>query len=229
MEKKQKNKGIFTAYQFTDLPAAWVQKQMSVVGLRLYKELRGEPTLALDEVAIKKAIATTRSFDHPVYDFRNMFERVSTYASRCAQKLRTQHSYCNLMHVFIRTSLFNENDRYRNSITVGLPYPSNSSMTLASTAKKALEKIFEPGHAYKKAGVIVMGLSDDIVCQRNLFENEDPKQNNLMRAMDRVNFQMGSNKVKIASESLDRTFKMRQEKLSQRYSTRLDEVIEVRC
>lgn len=227
--KKLIDKGVHTAFQFTELPPAWIQKTMSIVGLRLYRELRGEATLGLETPQDKKAIATTRSFDHPVYEFRDLFERVSTYASHCAQKLRSQGSNCHLMHIFIRTSLFNENDRYSNGITLQLPFGSNSSFELAKVAKKGLERIYESGHAYKKAGVIVMGLSPEKNAQLTLFDQAEPKHRKAMYAMDHINYVLGNNKVKIASQSLDKTFKMRQEHLSKRYSTRLDEVIQIRC
>ena len=55
---------INKAYDFIKLPDDWVRKQMSVVGLRLKKELEGESVLSLEESrSPKKAIATTRSFE----------------------------------------------------------------------------------------------------------------------------------------------------------------------
>lgn len=43
--------------------------------------------------------------------------------------------------------------------------------------------------------------------------------------MDKINKSIGRQKLKLASQDLDRTWKMRQEKLSKRYTTRLDEII----
>ena len=54
---------VKTAYEFTQLPEDWVRKQMAVVGLRLQQDLKGIPTLGLEEgQKSKKNIATTRSF-----------------------------------------------------------------------------------------------------------------------------------------------------------------------
>ena len=61
--KRLRNIKINTAYDFTNLEDNWVRKNMSVVGLRLKKELEGKSVLDLEEVrSPKKAIATTRSF-----------------------------------------------------------------------------------------------------------------------------------------------------------------------
>ena len=62
--ERLKNHNINKAYDFTKLPDSWVKKQMSIVGLRLKKELEGESVLSLEENrSPKKAIATTRSFE----------------------------------------------------------------------------------------------------------------------------------------------------------------------
>ena len=49
-----------------------------------------------------------------------------------------------------------------------------------------------------------------------------------MQVVDRNNKSFGQQKIKLAAQDLKRVWKMKQEKLSPRYTTRLDEVIEVR-
>src|SRR5690606_22178801 len=58
ISNRLKKHNIHNALQFTELPSEWVRKEFSIVGLRLQRELRGEPTLGLEEVKNKKAIAT---------------------------------------------------------------------------------------------------------------------------------------------------------------------------
>ncbi len=48
-----------------------------------------------------------------------------------------------------------------------------------------------------------------------------------MKRIDRINQGFGSNKIKLACQDLDRSWKMCQERLSPRYTTKLKEVIEV--
>ena len=86
-----KSHKINKAYDFTMLPDDWVRKQMSVVGLRLKKELEGESVLSLEESrSPKKAIATTRSFEKNITHFEDLKERVSTFSICCSEKLRNQ-------------------------------------------------------------------------------------------------------------------------------------------
>jgi DNA polymerase V len=50
-----------------------------------------------------------------------------------------------------------------------------------------------------------------------------------MKAVDKLNAALGQQKIKLASQDLGRTWKMRQEKLSPRYTTRLNEVLTIHC
>jgi DNA polymerase V len=62
-----KSEGVNTAYDFTQLPENFVQKRFSIVGLRLYKELKGQSCLNLTEVIEKKkVILHSRSFGRSI-------------------------------------------------------------------------------------------------------------------------------------------------------------------
>ena len=83
--------GIESAWQFTLLHDNWIRKQMSILGLRLKKDLLGIPAIQLEEIQLpKKVIATTRSFEDTLSCFSDLEERISTFASNCAEKMRKQ-------------------------------------------------------------------------------------------------------------------------------------------
>ena len=221
---------IDTAYHFTQLHDDWVRKHMTVVGLRLKKELSGETCLSLEEVATKKAIATTRSFDTQYEDYNYIKERVSSFAIACGEKMRKQGSCCQVIMVFLKTNKFQTKaPQYGKSITVKLPYPINSSIDLVKYAVQGLSKIYKKGFYYKKAGVIAMGLTPANSRQLGLFSKENPKHPVLMKHIDKLNKRLGKQKIKFACQDLERTWKMRQERLSQRYTTSLNEIITAYC
>jgi len=228
--KRLQLQNVRTAYDFTQLPDTWVRKQMSVVGLRLKKDLEGEATLLLEEgVASKKAIATTRSFDKNITELADLKERVSTFASLCAEKLRRQQSSCHLVYVFVRSNPFQENQpQYRNGQMITLPFATHSSLRLSQAVVKAVEKLYLPGIQYKKAGVIVMGLVPSRERQLDLFCEENPKHDALMRAIDSVHRKYGKHKIKIANQNLQRTFAMKQAHLSPQYTTHIDDIIRIK-
>ena len=228
--ERLKNIGVNTACDFINLEDGWVKKNMSIVGLRLKKELEGESVLRLEEVrSPKKAIATTRSFEGTITNYEKIKERISTFAICCAEKLRAQKSNCSSIYVFVRSNKFQKNKpQYRNGIVMTIPFSTNSNIVISRYAVEALKKIFKRNIHYKKAGVIVLGLSSINNYQYNLFENEDIKHQNLMRTIDFIQKKEGQSKIKLASQDLKKRWKMKQEKLSANYTCKINEIIKVK-
>ncbi len=130
--------------------------------------------------------------------------------------------------VFIHTNGHRKDlSQYSRNIVVKLPFPTNSSIELAKFATQALEKIFRNGYCYKKAGVIVMDFTPEEQKQIAIFENSNPKHVPLMQAVDQINESFGQQKIKLASQDLQKVWKMKQEKLSPRYTTNINEIITV--
>ncbi|MCV9926399.1 Y-family DNA polymerase [Flavobacterium sp. LS1R49] len=226
--KRLKQKNILTAYQFTQLSDAWVRKEMAVVGLRLKHELEGKSTLDLEPPRNKKMIATTRSFETKYATYDEISERVSTFTASCAEKLRRQNCHCNMVTVFIQTNyLANDQSQYSRSITIHTDFPTNSTIELNQAAQKGLKEIYKSGYSYKRAGVVVMGLTPNDETQLNLFSTSNPKHQPLMSVIDKMNLSFGDNKVKFGVQSLGRQWKMKQERLSPKFSTKLTDVITI--
>jgi DNA polymerase V len=220
--------GVKTAYDFTQLNESWVKKNMAIVGLRLKHDLQGMPTLDLEEMQLKKSIATTRSFDRNYTELQQLQERISTFAVSCAEKLRKQKSCCNSLMVFIHTNGHRKDlEQYCRNIVIKLPYPTNSSIELSKFALQALSKIFKAGYQYKKAGVIVQDFTDEDKMQLNLFENSDERHQSLMKSIDKINAAYGQQKIKLATQDIKKVWKMKQEKLSPNYTTKLSDIITI--
>lgn len=227
-EKKLKAVGVETILDFTLLPEEWVRKHMTVTGLRMQQELAGIRTLDLEPPTGRKNIAVTRSFNENYTRFDDLKERIITFAAVCAERLRAQDSCCNVLQVFVHTNTFRpDQPQYNKSVTMDLPFPTNSSIELAQFAVQALGRIFKEGYGYKKAGVAVMEFTPAHASQKMIFANSDPRHQHLMAVVDKLNKSMGQDKVVLASQDLDRRWKMKQDKLSPRYSTRMSEIITV--
>ncbi len=232
MKKKMHARGIKTALDFTDpMHETWIKGMMGVTGLRLVKELKGEPVLELEESINKKSIAVTRSFPQKLKDFDPLRERVSTFASVCAEKLRTQKSCCQTVVVLLGTmehKTAHTKMYYQDSVT--LSFATNSTLTIVNTAIKILEKLFaeNQGELFKRAGVFVTQLSREDEKQFNLFEDENPKHLALMQAIDHVNKKQGTRMVRLGAQD-GKTWNMKQERLSPRYTTKFDEILTVKC
>lgn len=230
LSKRLKERACYTAFDFTQLSDDWVLKNFSITEWRLKKDLEGIATLQLEERKSKKMIATTRSFETTFSDIQNITERISTFATSCAEKLRKQGSSCHMIIVMLRSdSHKKELPQHKVSKAIGLPYPTDSSLVISNCAVHTVKSIFKEGIKYKKAGVIVTGLVPTNNHQLNMFEHENPRHKPLMSAMDRINAKYGSHKLKLGNQDLERTWKMRQEHLSPKYTTNINEILKVKC
>jgi DNA polymerase V len=229
LEKRLKAKHCRTAYDFTQLSDDWVRKNFSITEWKLKKDLEGISKIKLDEVKSKKAIATTRSFEYTFSDIENIKERISTFATSCAEKLRKQESSCHMIIVILSSDRHKKDlQQHRASQIVKFSYPINSSLIISSHAVNAVQTIFKEGIKYKRAGVIVTGIVPSKNHQLNIFEHEDPKHKPLMTAIDGINKKYKDFKIKLGNQDLERTWKMRQERLSPRYTTNIKEIIIVK-
>ena len=106
---------------------------------------------------------------------------------------------------------------------------SNSSITISNLAVKMLNEVFEEGEIYKKAGVIVTNIIPESQKQFHLFEEENPKHLKLMQVMDDYYKKTGERKIKLANQDLTRTWTMKQEHLSKKYTTDINEILKIPC
>lgn len=226
---KLKLKGVESAFDFTRLPREWVRKNMTVVGERTWRELRGEPCIGLDqEPTPKKQICKSSSFGAMVNDFAPLSEAIATFAAVCAQKLRAQNGCAASLMVFIHTNNFRHDlPQYYKNCVITLSVPSNATPAVVHYAIEALKKIYNEGYAYKKAGVIITEIVPATAIQLNLFNDADyDKQKRLMTVLDKLNATYNRNKVYIASQGTEK-WKLHQEHLSRHYTTNWDDIITV--
>lgn len=220
--------GVKNAYDFTQLPESWVLKYMTIVGLRLQKDLKGIPSIDMEIVEKKQSISTTRSFDKEYRIFDEMRERISTFTSMSAEKLRAQNSLCRKMMIFIETNKFKDEDNfYANSVVVKIPFPTSSTLELVNFAVSGLKHIFKDHRNYKRAGITLMDFVDSNEYQPDLFLNSNPKHKDLMSAVDRLNNKYGKQLVRLGNQDA-KIHKMRQEHLSKSYTTDINQLLEVR-
>lgn len=230
LTKKMKAKNIHTAYDFT-LPhnETFIKKEMGVVGNRLRLELLGQSVLELEEPKDRKNIAITRSFDGNITTFNEMKERVSTFATVCAEKLRKQKSCCHGVILYLRKDKYKvDKPKYNFYKLETLPFASNSSITISAVAVKMLKEIFEEGEIYKKAGVIVTQIIPQDQKQFHLFEEENPKHQKIMEVMDAFHKKTGERKIRLGNQDLQRTWKMKQNLLSPKYTTDIRDIFKVK-
>ena len=240
--------GLEKAWDLYSMSEEWVRHNLGgVTGVRIHRELHGQEAIGLeDELVKKKMITTTRMFGTPVKELSDIKEALATYTARAAEKLRRQHGAATVIQVFVvpKENKNEKEDEGENDETEKkrhsyhgpsisrytiLASPTVLTQELIKPAMRMAEQLFEPGKLYKKAGVILSGLVPDSSIQANLFE--EPANNVarlLMDMMDNINFSMRNDVVKFAASGTSRNWKMRQEFHSPRYTTRWEELYQVK-
>jgi len=218
--------GITTVRALRDADPALIRREFSVVLERTVQELRGISCLALEEVAPnKQQIMASRSFGEYVYALDDLVEAVSTYIARAAEKLRRQHSLANAVQVYIRTNPFSEKQpQYQRGITVPLTQATSDTMRLTRAALWGLKRIYRPGFAYQKAGVMLMDLHGEDQAQGVLFAVTSPARPALMQVIDHANARWGRGTLRLAAEGVRKPWQMKRERVSPAYTTRWDEL-----
>lgn len=231
LSKKMKAKNILTAYDFVQpYNEVFIKKEMGITGLRLKYELEGKSIIDIEEQKNKKSIAITRSFEKNITEYSELKERISTFAMVCSEKLRKQKSCCYNVIIYLRKDMYeNTNKRYNFHKMHTLPFGTNSGITISNIAIKMLKEIYTEGEIYKKAGVIVTQIIPQDEKQFNLFEEENPKHQLLMKIIDDFQLKTGERKIKLGNQDLKKTWKMKQNHLSRRYTTNIKEILEVKC
>ena len=168
--------GCRTAYDFAKHHRDWVRLTFNNINIvRTWQELNGEDVVPNEELTKKKSICTSRSFNGMISDKDQLRTHISNYASRCAEKLRRQDTVASVVGIFVSTNPFREDLlQYWKYQELRLITPTNSTIPIVQTATELLDRLFIQGLQYKRAGVIVNGISPSSPLQQDLFDDELP-------------------------------------------------------
>lgn len=187
---------------------------------RTVMELNGMPCLQMEEAAPnRQQIISSRSFGQYVHDLEPLKEAVASFIAIAAEKLRAQGSLAGMVQVHIRTNPHSKNQpQYQRGLTIPLPEATDDTLRLTRAALWGLARIYRPGHAYQKAGVALLNLSDAGTPQGDLFSKARDNAR-LMQVMDRINAAWGKGALRSAAEGNGKGWRMKRERVSPGYTT----------
>ena len=202
--------GITTAADLAGCSEAFARQHLGgVVGARLVRELQGVPCQGLapseDGTRARRSLCCSRTFGQPLRAFPDVLGAVSAFASRAAEKLRKQGDAAHLLTIFLSKSRYGqEPPPYSGSVVLTLPVASNDTGELVRVARAALQRLWQPGNRYTKAGVILDGLEPAGQQQLPLFETGagSEKRRRLMAELDALNRRFGKGTVQLAATAL---------------------------
>lgn len=222
------SRGIENALQFARAERQWVRRAMTVVGARIQAELNGVSCLPLEAVPRpRKSMTCSRSFGELITTLEEMKEAVALYMTKAAERLRHERLAASVVTVFIETSRFNpDEERYSNSATHELLYPTDSTDELLAVSMRATESLFRAGFRYKKAGVMLNGMKPSDHLTRRMFHQDSwERSRRISQAMDEINRRYGRHTIRYGSVETNGKWGMKAGHKSPRYTTNLNELM----
>jgi len=189
--------GICTALHMKNADDIMLRRLLTVTGWRTALELRGVPCLGNETAPVaRKTLMSTRSFAQRIHDKAMLAQALSTFAVRAATRLRREGLVASGLGVHIRTArpgqAAAEERLYDQTAQCPLPLPTADSQMFIRTALEGLDRIFLPGFAYAKAGVMLYGLERADAVQGSLLalaagieSGGDGRRQSLMRSLDK--------------------------------------------
>lgn len=215
--------GIYTVLDLRNTKPAEIRKHFSVVLERTCQELRGISCLELEDVAPdKQQIMSSKSFGQPVMFVEDLCEAISVYVERATQKLRAQKSLAGGLYVFLRTNPFDPRaEQYSANHHLSFGVPTDDSRVITDLAVQVIKHLYKSGYVYKKAGVMLTGLTEVGNRQNDLFTDASAleKSSKLMKALDEINGRFGRDSLICASSGFDRKWSMKCGNRSPHYTT----------
>ena len=228
--RKLIEKGIRNALQLRDANDNRIRHTMGINGLRLVYELRGISCHSLDNCPRpKRGILCSQSFGRKVTDIAELKQAITAFVANAAERLRKQKSAARHLTVFMLTGFSEDKQVEKNqSVSIKLPTATNLSSELIRQAMKAVEKIYQNGQSYKRAGVRFDDLVPSEQTQISLFDQAASlKSSRLMKTVDILNDRLGSGSLRYATQENIHPWRAKSEMVSPRYTTCWAELAEV--
>lgn len=202
--KKLKNIGVDSVGQFINTNEYTVRKLMNINGVKTQLELTEMYCFPiLKQTKPKKNIASTRSFGKDVQDFDQLGEAMYTYIKNGVKKLKQNRLYANKVTIFVSGN-YHKGNKYHHSKTIKLQTPTRDPDLIWSQIHEQYKVICSKSEKYKKCGIVFTELTPDSIIQTSLFNDEV--------------------KVIEAPQNEIHEWEMRQDYITQKYTTSWDEL-----
>jgi DNA polymerase V len=220
--------GIRTAGDFVRARDALILSVLGVGGLKLAHELRGTSCLTLAEVpAARKSVTVSRSFGKPVYSLEALSSALAVFAARAAERVRRHDLRASEVSIHFG---WREEGRPLFDAKSARLAPTNDTPTLIKAAKALAETLYSEGHAYKKAGIVLTGLTPADDSQAEFFDDgRAERSRRLSSAVDRLNASLGSGALRYGGEKASSSWGSRCEMQSPSWTTRWEDLKSVRA
>lgn len=233
LARKLQGIGIKSAAELAAQDIAFIRKKFSVCLARTVLELNGKPALEPEDLETKsQSICCSRSFGRKVTDFEELREAVANYTAWAAEKMRGEKLRASGATVFLELGPEKGSSSFSGGnagATIMLSTQMSGTMELLKEILPAVTRLYQEGKRYRKAGVLLFGLTDAAADQLDLFSPVPPcTTDKLYEAIDGLNAKWGKDRVRVLVQGLKRPWQMKRAMLSPRYTTNWKELPKAR-
>lgn len=222
--------GIHSVGDLIGKPESWLRKRYSINLLKTVSELKGQSCLGFQTAREpRQQIIASRSFGQAVYEKPDLIEALSTFATRAGERLREDHSLASVLQIYYRAQdPANAGAACADSIVLSLLPATDDTREIIRQALHGLDLIYRPGLKYKKAGVVLAGITSADIQQPALpgIYPLTTGSSQTMRLMDQVNQRYGRDTLRVAATGTGKksAWHMSCSSRSRRYTTTLTEL-----
>jgi DNA polymerase V len=202
--KKLKGIGVNTVGQFIMVSDPIVRKMMNVNGLKTKMELTGQYCHPVQKIPkLKRNVASTRSFGQDIDSFDQVAEAMYSYIKSGVKKLIDNEISPNRATIFLAGNI-HKGQKHYTSRQVTLQKQTRSVEEIWSQVFPHLRSMFSATKKYKKCGIIFNDLMPESIQQGSLFSS--------------------SYQTIQPPSNVEKKWEMRQEYISQKFTTSWDEI-----
>ena len=202
--KKLKGIGVNTVGQFIMVSDPIVRKMMNVNGLKTKMELTGQYCHPVQKIPkLKRNVASTRSFGQDIDSFDQVAEAMYSYIKSGVKKLIDNEISPNRATIFLAGNI-HKGQKHYTSRQVTLQRQTRSVDEIWSQIFPHLRSMFSATKKYKKCGIIFNDLMPESIQQGSLFSS--------------------SYQTIQPPSNVEKKWEMRQEYISQKFTTSWDEI-----
>jgi len=202
--KKLRKVGVDSIGQFLMLNDSLVRKMMNVNGLKTKMELLGYYCHPIQPIPkLKRNVASTRSFGQDIDSFDQISEAMYSYIKSGVKKLTENGVSPNRAIIFIMGNKHKDDNHY-SSKRILFVKQTRDIDEIWSQVYPHLRKMYKDGKKYKKCGIIFNDLMPENIEQGTLFS--------------------GTIQIVQPPANIEKEWEMRQDFMSQRFTTSWKEI-----
>lgn len=229
LARKLRASGIKTAGELANQDIAVIRHKYSVCLARTVLELNGKPALEPEDLETKsQSICCSRAFGRKVTEQADLREAVANYTAWAAEQMRRENLRATGVNVFFELGPEEGSTNFNGGnvgTTVVLSSPQSGTMEILKEISPVIPRLYQKGKRYRKAGILLFGLTDAKADQLDLFHPTVPyASDKLYEAIDNLNSRFGKDRVRLLAQGLKRDWQMKRQMLSPRYTTQWNEL-----